>query len=32
MVLTDAGEDDILYCDACDYCVNAEVAKTVEGN
>jgi len=27
MVLTDAGEDDILYCDACDYCVNVEVAK-----
>jgi prolyl-tRNA synthetase len=26
MVLTDAGEDDILYCDNCDYCVNVEVA------
>lgn len=26
MVLTDAGEDDILYCDACDYCTNIEVA------
>ncbi len=27
MVLTEAGEDDILYCDACDYCVNTEVAE-----
>lgn len=27
MVLTDAGEDDILYCDSCDYCVNTEVAE-----
>ncbi len=27
MVLTDAGEDDILYCDACDFCVNVEIAK-----
>lgn len=26
MVLTDAGEDDILYCEKCDYCVNVEVA------
>jgi len=26
MVLTDAGEDDILYCEKCDYCVNIEVA------
>ncbi len=25
MVLTDAGEDDILYCEACDFCVNVEV-------
>jgi len=31
MVLTDAGEDDILYCDACEYCVNAEIAKVKEG-
>ncbi len=31
MVLTDAGEDDILYCDACSYCVNAEITKQVEG-
>ncbi len=27
MVLTDAGEDDILYCSECDYCVNVEIAK-----
>ncbi len=27
MVLTDAGEDDILYCDNCDFCVNVEIAK-----
>ena len=26
MVLTDAGEDTILYCDACDHCANVEVA------
>ena len=26
MVLTDAGEDTILYCEECDYCVNVEVA------
>jgi prolyl-tRNA synthetase len=32
MVLTDAGEDDILYCDACDFCVNVEVAKQKEGD
>jgi prolyl-tRNA synthetase len=31
MVLTEAGEDDILYCDACEYCVNLEIAKVVEG-
>ena len=31
MVLTDAGEDDILYCDACDFCVNADIAKQKEG-
>lgn len=31
MVLTDAGEDDILYCDACDFCVNVEIAKVSEG-
>lgn len=33
MVLTDAGEDDILYCENCDFCVNVEVAgDLVEGS
>ena len=32
MVLTDAGEDDIVYCDACDFCANVEVAKHKEGD
>ncbi len=33
MVLTDAGEDDILYCTNCDYCVNCEVAgDLIEGS
>jgi prolyl-tRNA synthetase len=32
MVLTDAGEDIILYCETCDYCVNVEVAKVKEGS
>ncbi|MEJ0053326.1 MAG: aminoacyl--tRNA ligase-related protein [bacterium] len=32
MVLTDAGEDTIFYCEACDYCVNLEVAKAAEGD
>jgi len=32
MVLTDAGEDDILYCDNCDFCVNVEIAKQNEGD
>jgi prolyl-tRNA synthetase len=27
MVLTDAGEDDILYCDKCEYCVNSDIAN-----
>ncbi|MDD4900923.1 MAG: His/Gly/Thr/Pro-type tRNA ligase C-terminal domain-containing protein [Patescibacteria group bacterium] len=31
MVLTDAGEDDILYCDQCVFCVNQEIAKQKEG-
>lgn len=31
MVLTDAGEDDILYCSQCDFCTNVEVAKIEEG-
>jgi prolyl-tRNA synthetase len=32
MVLTDAGEDTILYCNDCDYCANIEVAKQQEGD
>ncbi len=32
MVLTDAGEDDILYCDACAFCVNVEIADVAEGD
>jgi prolyl-tRNA synthetase len=32
MVLTDAGEDDILYCSSCDFCVNTEIAKVAEGD
>ncbi len=32
MVLTDAGEDDILYCDSCEFCVNREIAKQKEGD
>ncbi len=32
MVLTDAGEDDILYCEDCDYCINVEIAKVESGN
>ncbi len=32
MVLTDAGEDEILYCDACEFCVNVEIAKEKEGD
>src|SRR5205085_9805148 len=31
MVLTDAGEDDIFYCDTCEFCVNKEIAKQKEG-
>ena len=31
MVLTDAGEDDILYCTECTHCVNVEVAAQKEG-
>jgi prolyl-tRNA synthetase len=30
MVLTDAGEDDILYCDSCAYCVNTEISDQKE--
>ena len=32
MVLTDAGEDDILYCEHCDFCVNTEIAKVKLGD
>jgi prolyl-tRNA synthetase len=32
MVLTDAGEDDILYCEHCPYCVNAEISNQKEGD
>lgn len=32
MILTDAGEDDILYCDECEFCVNVEIAKIKEGD
>lgn len=32
MVLTDAGEDDILYCNTCSYCVNTEISKQHEGD
>src|SRR3989344_2513425 len=31
MVLTSAGEDVILYCDSCSYCVNADISKQKEG-
>lgn len=27
MVLTDAGEDDILYCSECSFCVNTEISE-----
>ncbi len=27
MVLTNAGEDDIFYCNKCEYCINSEIAK-----
>lgn len=28
MVLTEAGEDDVLYCPKCNYCINTEIADT----
>ena len=31
MVITDAGEDDILYCDKCTHCANVDVSKEKEG-
>lgn len=30
MVLTDAGEDDIFYCNSCDYCINKEIAEGIK--
>lgn len=32
MVLTSAGEDDILYCSNCEFCVNTEIAKVKEND
>lgn len=32
MVLTNAGEDDILYCPFCDFCVNTGIAKVKKGD
>ena len=32
MVLADAGEDDILYCDVCEFCVNVSIAKQKAGD
>lgn len=32
MVLTDAGEDDIVYCDQCTHCANVEVSKESAGD
>jgi len=32
MVLTEAGEDDILYCDGCAYCVNTEISEQKESD
>lgn len=32
MVITDAGEDDILYCTQCSYCVNTEISDQKEGD
>jgi prolyl-tRNA synthetase len=32
MVLTDAGEDDILFCSNCNYCINVEIAKIKQGS
>ncbi len=31
MVLTDAGEDDIVYCDSCTHCANVEVSDQKAG-
>ncbi len=32
MALSDAGEDDIVYCENCTHCANVEVAKEKEGD
>jgi prolyl-tRNA synthetase len=32
MVLAEAGEDNIFYCDNCDYCINQEIAKVKAGD
>jgi len=32
MALSEAGEDDILYCNECTHCANVEVAKEKEGD
>ncbi len=32
MVLTSAGEDDVLYCSSCSYCVNVEISDQKEGD
>jgi prolyl-tRNA synthetase len=31
MILTNAGEDDIFYCDSCDYCINKEIKSEETG-
>lgn len=30
MILTDAGEDDILYCPECNFCINTEIAEDLK--
>ena len=32
MVLTDAGEDTIVYCESCDFCANVEITDLKEGD
>jgi prolyl-tRNA synthetase len=32
MVATDAGEDDILYCSTCEFCVNTDIAEATEND
>lgn len=32
MVITDAGEDDIVYCNDCNHCANIEVSKERDGD